>query len=86
MAAVAQEAGLSLRNLSRLFLHQVGLSPKQALMHYRIAAARDLLLTGSTVSEAALASGYESLAHFITMFRRLTGQLPSQVIHLGRKQ
>jgi AraC family transcriptional regulator, regulator of nimT len=86
MAAVAQEAGLSLRNLSRLFLHQVGLSPKQALMHYRIAAARDLLLNGSTVSEAASATGYESLAHFITMFRRLTGQLPSQVIHLGRKQ
>jgi AraC-like DNA-binding protein len=86
MAAVAQEAGLSLRNLSRLFLHQVGLSPKQALMHYRIAAARDLLLTGSTVSEAAFATGYESLAQFITIFRRLTGQLPSQVVHLGRKQ
>jgi len=37
-------------------------------MHYRIAAARDLLLTGSTVSDAASATGYESLAHFITMF------------------
>jgi AraC-like DNA-binding protein len=85
MAAVAQEAGLSLRNLSRLFLDQVGLSPKQALTHYRIAAARDLLLTGSTVSEAAYATGYVSLTQFITMFRRLTGQLPSQVIHLGRK-
>jgi AraC-like DNA-binding protein len=86
MAAVAQEAGLSLRNLSRLFLDQVGLSPKQVLTQYRIAAARDLLLTGSTVTEAASGTGYESLAQFTTTFRRLTGQLPSQVVHLGRKQ
>jgi AraC-like DNA-binding protein len=86
MAGVAQEAGLSLRNLSRLFLDQLGLSPKQVLTHYRIAAARDLLLTGSTVAEAAFATGYVSLAQFITIFRRLTGQLPSEVVRLGRKQ
>ena len=86
MAAVAQEAGLSVRNLSRLFLDQVGLSPKQVLTQYRITAARDLLLTGKTVAEAAFATGYESLAQFIIVFRRLTGQLPSQVVHLGRKQ
>ena len=86
MTAVAQESGLSVRNLGRLFLDQVGLSPKQVLTQYRITAARDLLLTGSTVAEAAFATGYESLAQFITVFRRLTGQLPSQVVHLGRKQ
>lgn len=86
MTTVAQEAGLSLRNLNRLFLEQVGLSPKQVLTHYRITTAKDLLLAGSTVTEAALASGYESLGQFISMFRRLTGQLPSQVLRLGRKQ
>jgi len=86
MPAVAQEAGLSLRNLNRLFLEQVGLSPKQVVTHYRITTARDLLLAGSTVTEAALATGYESLGQFITMFRRLTGQLPSQVARLGQKQ
>ena len=86
MTAVAQEAGLSVRNLSRLFLDQAGLSPKQVLTQYRIAAARNLLLAGSTVAEAAFATGYESLAQFITTFRRLTGQLPSEVLRLGRKQ
>ncbi len=86
MTAVAQEAGLSLRNLNRLFLEQVGLSPKQVITHYRITTARDLLLAGSSVTEAALATGYESLGQFITMFRRLTGQLPSQVARLGQKQ
>ena len=69
-----------------LFLDQVGLSPKQALTQYRIVAARDRLLTGCAVAEAALATGYESFAQFIAIFRRLTGQLPSQVVHLGRKQ
>ncbi len=86
MTAVASESGLSLRNLNRLFLEQIGLSPKQVLTHYRIAAAKDQLLAGSTVTEAAFASGYESLGQFITMFRRLTGQLPSQVARLGQKQ
>jgi len=86
MRFVAQEAGLSLRNLNRLFLEQVGLAPKQALAQYRIAAAKDQLLKGSTVAEAAFASGYKSLAQFITVFRRLTGQLPSEVARVGSKQ
>jgi len=42
---LAQEAGLSLRNLSRLFLHQVGLSPQTSAgcITASGAAARDLL-------------------------------------------
>jgi len=86
MQSVAQEAGLSLRNLNRLFLEQVGLAPKQALTQYRVAAAKHRLLKGSTVTDAALASGYKSLAQFITVFRRLTGQLPSEVARVGSKQ
>jgi AraC-like DNA-binding protein len=86
MTAVAREAGLSLRNLNRLVREEAGLSPKQVLTHYRITAAKERLLAGSTVTEAAFASGYESLGQFITMFRRLTGQLPSQVARLGQKQ
>ncbi|MDH4081264.1 MAG: AraC family transcriptional regulator [Nitrospira sp.] len=86
MTAVAQEAGLGLRSLNRLFLEKVGHTPKQVLTHYRIAAARDLLFSGNTVTETAFATGYESLAQFITVFRRLTGQLPSQFARLGQKQ
>ncbi len=50
------------------------------------ASAKDQLLKGSTVTEAAFASGYKSLAQFITVFRRLTLQLPSEVARVGSNQ
>jgi AraC-like DNA-binding protein len=50
------------------------------------ASAKDQLLKSSTVTEAAFASGYKSLAQFITVFRRLTLQLPSEVARVGSNQ
>jgi len=44
------------------------------------------LLKDSTVTEAAFASGYKSLAQFITVFRRLTLQSPSEVARVGSSQ
>jgi AraC-like DNA-binding protein len=86
MRDAAHEAGLSVRNLSRLFLAEIGMSPKQVLTQYRIAAASERLLAGDSVTEAAFASGYESLAQFVMTFRRLTGQRPSEIARRGRKQ
>jgi len=82
----AHQAGVSVRNLSRLFLAQIGLSPKQVLIHYRIAAAQEHLLAGDSVTEAAFSSGYGSLAQFVMTFRRVTGRLPSEIARHGRKQ
>jgi len=50
------------------------------------ASAKDKLLKGSTLTEAAFGSGYKSLAQFITVFRRLTLQLPSEVPRVGSNQ
>jgi AraC-like DNA-binding protein len=86
IGTVAKEAGASVRTLSRLFLTHLGLSPKQALIHFRIEAAQELLLAGNSVTSSARACGYDSPAQFIAAFRRLTGQLPSEVIRFGRKQ
>jgi AraC-like DNA-binding protein len=83
---LASHSGMSARNLNRLFLTELGLTPKQASTSFRIDHAKNLLLGGSvTVTEAAFASGYQSLSQFITVFRQVTGLLPSEIRRFGQK-
>jgi len=86
---LARASGTSVRNLNRLFQLELGLTPKQLLTSLRIEKAKELLQLGhSTVTETAYDVGYASLSQFISSFRRLTGQLPSEVAaasRLGRK-
>ena len=69
---------------NRLFLKQVGSCPSRRSRS--AASAKDQLPKGSRVTEVAFASGYKSLAQFITVFRRLTLQLPSEVARIGSSQ
>ena len=86
MEAAAREAGLSLRSMNRLFAKEVGLSPRQALAICRTERAKELLASGRvSVTEAAFEVGYRSLSQFISVFRRLTGQLPSEFARLGAR-
>ncbi len=80
MERVARAAGMSTRNLNRLFLDELGLTPKQALSQYRVRRAQELLLGGKSVTETAFDVGYSSLSQFITLFRQVTGQLPSEYV------
>ncbi len=79
MGKAAQSAGLSLRSLNRLCLEQLGTSPKNIFIQYRIEKAQELLSQQMSVTEAAFAVGYNSLASFISAFRKVTGQLPSDM-------
>lgn len=89
VAELARRSGLSVRNISRLFQVELGISPKQLLMSLRIEKAKELLQAGNaTVTETAFAVGYSSLSQFIATFRQLTGQIPSayaQSDQFGRK-
>lgn len=80
MEHVAKAAGLSTRNMNRLFTTELGLTPKQVLTHFRIARAKELLLQKKTVTHTAFEVGYQSLAQFIAAFRQLTGLLPSDFL------
>jgi len=76
--ALAKRSGLSPRNLNRLFLEELGVTPKQAITLQRIEVAKTLLRRkGRTVTDVALEVGYGSVSQFITVFRKLTGRLPS---------
>jgi AraC-like DNA-binding protein len=79
MSELARGAGLSTRNLNRLFLSELGVTPKQAVTLHRIEMAKKLLSRGrESVTDIAFQVGYSSVSQFITTFRRITGQVPSR--------
>jgi AraC-like DNA-binding protein/mannose-6-phosphate isomerase-like protein (cupin superfamily) len=80
MEELAKRSGLSVRNLNRLFLQELGMTPKQVITLHRIENAKALLKRGQqSVTDIAFEVGYHSVSQFITTFRNLTGQLPSNI-------
>jgi len=76
-ARLASEAGLSPRQLERLFARYLGRSPKRHYMELRLERARHLLLqTPMSVMEIALACGFASAAHFSKCYRATYGCTP----------
>ncbi len=75
---VADHVGISEDYLRHLFKEHRGVSPKQFLLHMRIAQARQLLVeTRMLVKEVAAACGFENERHFAACFSRIEGSSPS---------
>lgn len=77
---LARRAGLSLRELQRLFRAYVGATPKQVIRRVRLQEAARRLEDGEALSLAALAAelGYSDHAHLTRDFSDATGQRPSR--------
>jgi AraC family carnitine catabolism transcriptional activator len=74
---LARHVGLSMRQLLRLFAQIVGVGPGRYHRRLRLEHARSLLrYTAITVTEASVAVGFESLAHFCRAYRQQYGQAP----------
>jgi transcriptional regulator GlxA family with amidase domain len=77
-AALARAAGLSLRQLDRLFHRELGFSLAECAMAIRLdAAAHRLRTTDLAVTTVALECGFASAAHFSRRFARRFGHAPS---------
>ena len=75
----ARRAGLSQRHASRLFQLEFGRSFREYVAELRLERAKALLReTGLSVIEVAGETGWSSLAHFNSVFRRRVGSTPSQ--------
>jgi AraC family transcriptional regulator len=75
---LAARAGLSKFYFNRLFKTAMGMSPSRYHINLRMDAARRLLReTKKSVVEVALDVGYANPSHFAQLFRRETGQAPS---------
>lgn len=69
-AQLAKEAGMSTRQLERLFRRYLNRSPKRYYMEIRLQRARQLLIqTDMSVINVALACGFTSPSHFSKCYR-----------------
>ena len=76
--SLAERFYVTADHLSHLFHNETGLSIPDYLSRTRVEQAKRLLCHGQTVSEAAQAVGYDNFAYFSTVFKKLTGETPSE--------
>lgn len=76
---VAERAGLSLRQLERLFALEAAMSPGRYYRTLRLKRARQLVQqTGMSMMEVAVATGFGSAAHFTSEYGKAFGLPPSR--------
>jgi AraC family transcriptional regulator, glycine betaine-responsive activator len=74
---LAKDAGLSTRQLERLFRRYLDRSPKRYYLELRLKKSRSLLLqTDMSVINVALACGFSSPSHFSKCYRGFYGRTP----------
>jgi AraC-like DNA-binding protein len=71
-------AGVSTRQVERLFARHLGVAPKTVARVVRFQAALRALMRdpGCPLADVAAAAGYFDQAHFVRDFRRMTGGVP----------
>lgn len=82
---IADAAGLSRRQIERLFRQEMGRSPARYYLEIRLDRARHLLIQSSLpVVEVAVACGFVSASHFSKCYREIYNCSPQQE-RAGRK-
>jgi len=77
LAGLGRAVGASERTLSRLFRRDTGMSFPQWRAQLRLQHATLLLASGSSVTAAAIGSGYSNVSAFIAAFRDAFGVTPA---------
>ena len=68
---LAEAAGVSVRQMERLFRRYLGTSPKRHYQALRLNRAKDLLVQSNlSITEIAMATGFAAVSHFSKCFRR----------------
>jgi AraC-like DNA-binding protein len=85
--AAADRAGLSERQLERLFETQLGIRPKLYSRILRLRRAIALTGRGAALADAAITAGYADQSHFNRDMQSLMGGPPSSILqHVGNVQ
>ena len=74
---IAKAAGVSVRTLQTSFRRDRHVTPMEYLRNLRLDAARERLLAGSSVAEAALDTGFSHQGRFAHYYRGRFGHSPS---------
>ena len=76
----ATRIGMSERSMSRLLLHEIGMSFGRWRRQLHVILALQRLTKGESVQAVALELGYENASGFITMFRKALGKPPARYL------
>lgn len=81
---LAKRVHLSTRQIERLFLRDLGVTPSVFCEKFRLAKAKQLLHTArEPLYAVALQCGYKNQSHFASRFRAEYGVTPSSIKRLG---
>jgi AraC-like DNA-binding protein len=79
LSDLASVAGLSRMHFASQFRAATGLRPHEFLLRRRVRRAEDLLRNNTTaIAEIALIVGFQTQAHFTTVFKKIVGCTPRQ--------
>lgn len=76
----ANRVGMSERSMSRLLLHEIGMSFGRWRRQLHVILALQRLTRGDSVQTVALELGYENASGFVTMFRKAVGKPPARYL------
>lgn len=76
----ATRIGMSERSISRLLLHEIGMSFGRWRRQLHVILALQRLTKGESVQTVALELGYENASGFVTMFRKAVGKPPARYL------
>lgn len=76
LAALAAAAGMSRSSFAAEFRAQLGTTPAEYLLRWRVSLAQSMLRKGASVKAASDALGYASAAAFSRAFTQAVGQSP----------
>jgi len=83
---IADAVGVSKDYLGRIFHQELGLSPWEYLIRYRVLRAKELLLTRDySVAEIAARVGFDTAGYFSQIFRREAGCSPRAFRTQGKR-
>ena len=82
MGFYAGELAMSEKTLSRKLHEKLGTSFIELLHKRKLKEARLLLSSGISVADAAFELGFRETSHFSLFYKKYTGALPSQLLHL----
>lgn len=76
---LAKISGYHPKYYIKMFLENIGITPYQYMLQYKMKHALTLLQNGCSVTETAIAIGYSDEKSFSKMFKKVYGILPSKV-------
>jgi len=75
---IAEELGISERQVQRKLKELTGHTPSAYIRSYRLHQSLDHLKSGKTISQSAKAVGFSSQAYFASCFKAEYGRTPTQ--------